>query len=282
MSAYGPSIFLAMLTSVTVAACSGNGVGLDSSGRPLSEAGTGSVPLTATFDAIQSDVFTPICTACHAGAGAPQGLRLDAANSYNLLVGIPSMEVPSILRVKPGDPDNSYIIQKLEGRAAVGARMPFGGPPLPPATIAAIRQWIADGAMRPMLAIGMLTFEIASAAPADGDLMTTAPTRLVIGFTRELNATRVDHSTVRLQRVDAATPNHSPVYVPVDVAVPSVNGMAIVVTPRQPLEPGSYRIVLGGEPGNELRDLSGQALAMHGAELSGAQPVASFTVEAPQ
>jgi len=60
----------------------------------------------------------PICSVCHIGGAAPEGLRLDAADSFNLLVGVPSTEVPSLLRVKPGDPDNSYIIQKLEGHAA--------------------------------------------------------------------------------------------------------------------------------------------------------------------
>jgi len=47
-------------------------------------------PLTADFASIQEHVFTPICTACPAGGGAPQGLRLDATNSYALLVGVPS------------------------------------------------------------------------------------------------------------------------------------------------------------------------------------------------
>jgi hypothetical protein len=35
--------------------------------------------------------------------------------------------VSSLLRVKPGDPSNSYVIQKLESHAAVGERMPLGG-----------------------------------------------------------------------------------------------------------------------------------------------------------
>jgi hypothetical protein len=50
--------------------------------------------------------------------------------------------------VEAGDPDNSYLIQKLEGTASEGAQMPFGGPPLDQAVIDDIRQWIADGAER--------------------------------------------------------------------------------------------------------------------------------------
>src|SRR5579863_10656015 len=125
-------------------ACAGNGEGLDANGRPLMPGGGTPPPLSADFESIQQNIFTPICSVCHAGAGAPEGLRLDAADSYNLLVGVPSTEVPSILRVKPGDPDNSYIIQKLEGHAAVGGQMPLGQTPLPAATIAFIAQWITD------------------------------------------------------------------------------------------------------------------------------------------
>jgi len=102
--------------------------------------------LSADFDSIQANIFTPICSVCHVGGGAPEGLRLDAADSYTLLVGVPSTEVPTLMRVQPGDPDDSYIIQKLEGHAAVGAQMPLGGPYLSSDTIGVIRQWITDGA----------------------------------------------------------------------------------------------------------------------------------------
>jgi hypothetical protein len=124
----------------------GDGAGLDSNGRPIGEGSNPSGPLTPTYASIQSHVFTPICSVCHAGGSAPQGLRLDAANAYAMLVNVPSVEVPSVLRVKPGDPDNSYMIQKIEGHAAVGARMPYGGPYLDDNTISIMRQWVADGA----------------------------------------------------------------------------------------------------------------------------------------
>jgi len=74
------------------------------------------------------------------------GLRLDDGNSYALLVGVASGEQGSVLRVAAGNPNNSYLIQKLEGTAAVGGRMPLGGPFLDATTIGVIRQWIADGA----------------------------------------------------------------------------------------------------------------------------------------
>lgn len=135
--------------AVLLYGCGGSGEGLDTNGRPIQTGAPATAPLTADFQSIQDHVFTPICSVCHSGAAAPQGLRLDAANSYALLVGVPSVEVPSIQRIAAGNPDNSYLVQKIEGRAAIGARMPLGGPYLDAATIAAIRQWIADGAKRP-------------------------------------------------------------------------------------------------------------------------------------
>lgn len=138
---------LAGAAALAVAGCGGgSGEGLDSNGRPLSEGGGGNGTLTASFASIQANVFTPRCTGCHAGASAPQGLRLDAASSYALLVGVASAEVPSLQRIAAGDPDASYLVQKLEGRAAVGVRMPYGGPYLDDASIAVIRAWVAAGA----------------------------------------------------------------------------------------------------------------------------------------
>ena len=96
------------------------------------------------FQEIQDTIFTPICTTCHIGAGAPQGLRLDAGNSYALLVNVASAEVPGTLRVNPGNPNASYLVQKIEGTAAVGVRMPANGPPyLTQDRIDLVRRWIA-------------------------------------------------------------------------------------------------------------------------------------------
>src|SRR4051794_12336916 len=104
-----------------IAGCTaGNGEGLDAGGRPI----TGPPLVNSDFQEIQDTIFTPICTACHVGANAPRGLRLDAANSYAMLVNVASAEVPGTLRVNPGNPDASYIVQKIEGIAAVGVRMP--------------------------------------------------------------------------------------------------------------------------------------------------------------
>jgi hypothetical protein len=88
---------VAPLSAALLAACAGNGAGLDANGQPLGS-GSAAPPLTADFQSIQDNVFTPVCVRCHSGAGAPEGLQLDAAHSYALLVGVPSVEDPSFTR----------------------------------------------------------------------------------------------------------------------------------------------------------------------------------------
>ena len=108
------------------------------------------VVIGPTLDQIQTVVFTPTCTTgCHSGAVPAGNLDLSNADtSFLQLVGVPSTAQAAILRVAAMDPDNSYLIQKLEGAAGTGAQMPLGGAPLAPGDIAAIRQWIQDGALR--------------------------------------------------------------------------------------------------------------------------------------
>ena len=107
-----------------------------------------------TLDQIQAVVFTPSCASagCHSGpSGNPLPTGLDLSNadaSLAALVGTPSVQQPTIMRVAVNDPDNSYLIQKLEGIAATGNQMPVGQPALDSAVIAEIRLWITNGALR--------------------------------------------------------------------------------------------------------------------------------------
>ena len=51
------------------------------------------------------------------------------------------------MRVAPGNPDDSYLVIKLEGSSRmVGQQMPRGRDPLSAEQIGTVRQWIADGA----------------------------------------------------------------------------------------------------------------------------------------
>jgi hypothetical protein len=271
------------LLSGWLCACSGSGAGLDSSGQPLAGSSSGAtIPLSADFDAIQANVFTPICSVCHAGATAPQGLMLDASHSYDLLVGIPSTEVPSILRVKPGDPTNSYIVQKLQGHAAVGAQMPLGETPLPASTIAFIVQWITDGAQRGAASASSMaaTFRVASVTPQDGDVLAVAPALIVVGFTRELDATHADPAAVRLERLDDAAGAAPTIRVAIQPSVSAANPHALLLTPRAPLPAGQYQIVLSGQPGAALSANDGELMTAEPPAANGDRIIARFTVAA--
>jgi methionine-rich copper-binding protein CopC len=189
--------------------------------------------------------------------------------------------VPSLQRVRPGDPDGSYLIQKLEGRAAVGAQMPFGGPPLPASTIAFIRQWIANGAPRPAdAAPGTVNaFLMTSVAPARGESLQSAPPQLVVGFNSELNVTRVDAGSVRLERL-ADDDSGATLRVAASIRVSPDNARAIVITPAEALPAGSYRLVFDGDPGNVLTDLAGRQLAREAATATGELLISEFEVRA--
>jgi hypothetical protein len=178
-----------------IGACAGDGSGLDENGRPLEEEAQALQP---TLASIQRNVFTPVCTSCHAGASAPLGLRLEEGASYALLVNAPSAEVPTVLRVAPGDPAASYLVQKIEGTAAVGGRMPLNGPPLSADVIAVIRQWIAEGA--PASANGAAKPAIISAVlPTAGAELAAPPSEIVLSANTALDATLLQAGVVRLR-----------------------------------------------------------------------------------
>ena len=115
--------------------------------------------LTPTFSSIQRDIFQatdssgrPSCASCHNPNGSgfrAVGLDLGSDAAYGQLVGVPSRQRPGVLRVVPGDPDSSYLVQKLEGRDGIaGTRMPQRGPFLTDGQMAIIRRWIQLGAPR--------------------------------------------------------------------------------------------------------------------------------------
>jgi hypothetical protein len=189
---------IALLTPLLLAACSGSGTGLDVNGRPISGQ---PLPLVPELPSIQDHVFTPICTACHAGAAAPLAFRLDAGSSYAMLVNTASVEVPALLRVSPGHPDSSYLIQKLEGHAAVGVQMPFGGPALPQSTIDVIRQWITDGAQPVAVAMSdARPTQLHAIAPLADQALARPPVEILIAADGELDASLIGVGNVLLIR----------------------------------------------------------------------------------
>jgi mono/diheme cytochrome c family protein len=102
-----------------------------------------------TLTQIQASIFTPICSVCHNGVGTalPGALNLTtAATTYKAFVGQFTLEQPTVQFVAPGNPNTSYVIQKLQGTVTIsGKQMPLGGPYLSTAQISQISQWIAAG-----------------------------------------------------------------------------------------------------------------------------------------
>jgi hypothetical protein len=243
--------------------------------------------VTADFESIQQNVFTPICSKCHIGASAPEGLQLDAAHSYNLLVGVPSVEQSSLERVKPGDPDHSYMVLKIEGAPGInGGQMPLGETPLPQATIDAIRQWITNGAMNAqtgslaraidLAAVQPFTFQ--SSAPADGAVVNGPVRQIVIAFNHEVDASLVNQTTIWLEQLTAASADMTlagaapPAALAAALRVAPHNPAVVLLTPSSPLGAGVYRVT--------LRGTGAAALADDDARVLGSDVTVRFTVEA--
>jgi mono/diheme cytochrome c family protein len=132
---------LALLT--TLAACASS---------PVTSTSTTSVAMPSFKNNIQP-IFNANCVVCHQinlDVNQPQGgLSLEADNAYQNLVNVPSLESP-LLRVAPGEPDKSYLVNKLENTqdqvGGSGVQMPYGATPLSRAQIDMIIRWISDGA----------------------------------------------------------------------------------------------------------------------------------------
>ncbi len=96
---------------------------------------------------------TPIlereCVKCHDAKEHKGKLDLSAGEGYRNLVGVPSSEVETIARVKPGDPAASYLWLKLQHRTDKGSGMPKGlffARKLSDRDLDLIRSWIEGGA----------------------------------------------------------------------------------------------------------------------------------------
>jgi len=261
-------ILLAPLLASLVACSAGNGEGLDANGQPIPI----NPPVSSQFQEIQDTVFTPICTQCHIGANAPLGLRLDAANSYAMLVNVNSGEVPALRRVNPGNPDQSYIVQKIQGIAAVGGRMPLGQAPLPQDRIDLIRSWIAGGAMPASVASNNLT--VASSVPAAGEMSSAGVSKLTVIFKGDVDATLAASGTFEL--VDGFDRPVALAKVQVPDGRPNVVEIGL---PRE-LAPGSYQLRIRGQGPVALADTAGHVLDGDADGAAGGDFLMSFDVSA--
>jgi len=141
-------IVLVLAAGLTAAACD----------EKLSKLAGPTPNLEPTFSSIQAQIFETTdsagrraCIVCHTNVGRNPsgGLNLIHDVAYDQIVNVASARKPGATRVVPGDPENSYVIHKVEGRSSiVGAQMPTGGPYLTDGQILILKRWIAIGAPR--------------------------------------------------------------------------------------------------------------------------------------
>jgi uncharacterized protein (TIGR03118 family) len=142
-------------TTAANGAVSLTAVALDAAGNSTTSAAVSvtvsnvAAPAAATLTELQTKYFGPICSGCHTGVGGalPGVMNLSsAASSFAALVNVASIERPALMRVKPSDSANSYLVNKLRGVDITGSQMPLGGTPLTAEQIAEVTSWIDAGA----------------------------------------------------------------------------------------------------------------------------------------
>ena len=253
---------IAICVSAILSGCGGGGGGYNNNNTPP-PASTTPPPATSMtlFQQVQTQVLTPNCTGCHVGANAPQGLRLDAANSFAMLVNVASTEMPTLLRVKPGDPDNSWLVQKIDGRATIGGRMPLGRAALPQASIDLVRSWIAAGAT--MNAVDDGRFSIQSTIPAANEMSVAAVKEFQIIFTSEIDASLVSSAAISIEASggDGSFDEGNESILPLaDVRVSPANPRVLLVYPAAPLAGDDYKLVIDQASGIALADNANRTL----------------------
>jgi hypothetical protein len=114
---------------------------------------------TVTFSADVMPIVLRSCAlaSCHGSAIGPTGgmyLGADEEATYEAIVNVPSSDVPTMPRVKPGDPASSFLQHKIDGDACTVATcsgactelMPQGQDLMAVTDRLTIRAWIAQGA----------------------------------------------------------------------------------------------------------------------------------------
>jgi hypothetical protein len=138
-------------------ACAGSGGGGGGTPKPSCKPPN---PITVCFSSNIQPIFNRSCAlgGCHAGTPAAQSLDLTAGKAYRNIFNVPAVQQPRLKLVKPDDPTNSYLLQKINGTPTIsGVLMPQGCPGAPlngaqclsPDDIMAVQQWIAECATNP-------------------------------------------------------------------------------------------------------------------------------------
>jgi hypothetical protein len=110
---------------------------------------SGTTTTAVSFSRDLVPVLKSSCATCHLTGSEAGNLALHPGAAYKNLVNVPSIE-SKWLRVKPGAPDESYLLMKIDGThldaGGSGGRMPYNMEPLDAAIRQHFRDWVAAGA----------------------------------------------------------------------------------------------------------------------------------------
>lgn len=139
----------ASLVALCLLGCGGDGSTLGPDGTPLGDSDPvidDSTTVTVSLARLSTEIFTPKCATagCHSGSFAPEGMDLSSGAIAAAIIDVPSNQRPGVKRIDPGNPDGSYLIQKIRGTGA-NSQMPIGGS-LSAAELQLIVDWVEAGA----------------------------------------------------------------------------------------------------------------------------------------
>ncbi len=104
--------------------------------------------LVPTLASLEDQYFGPSCTfsSCHDSDNPAGALDLSPGNAYDAMVDVAAQGDAAAMLIVPGDPDNSYLVHRVEGTS--GVFMPPGVTEAldPECRIATLRAWILAGA----------------------------------------------------------------------------------------------------------------------------------------
>ncbi len=207
-----------------------------------------------------------------------------------MLVGIKSGQDAAFMRVLAGNPNNSYLIQKLEGTASGGGIMPPGGA-LPQTSIDTIRQWITDGAIDDRVPAAA-PIKVTTLSPAPLAVLAAPPAQLIAGFDRDLDASTVNLNTFILTASGGDGTfndgNEIPIVSPLISVPPTNQQSAVFELTGVAMADDVYRVTLRGTAPSMIMDLDANALDGEfdgvfpsGNFVAGGDFVAQFTITTP-
>ncbi len=104
------------------------------------------VPMQAMAQTIPDqilDILDEKCSRCHEGATPKAKLDLTEEFVPANLINQPSHQIPEIALIVPGNPERSYLIQKILGTEGIkGKKMPRKGEQVTAAELEALKSWI--------------------------------------------------------------------------------------------------------------------------------------------